>query len=390
MRYVVTYHPFNISRDKRLKHTKVVIVGAGPAGLGCAVLLKQMGIETDDMIVIEANTIGSSFDAWPKEMRMITPSFPSNGYHQTDLNAITPDTSPAFSLGIEHPSGAEYAEYLRSVVRHYELAVQENSRVTNITPHSEDSFIVKTETEEAIHTQYLIWAGGEFSAPRIHTFEGSKHCFHNSQVKSWDDCNDEHYAVIGSYESGVDAAFNLAERGKRVTLVDAGQDQQKTYDPSRVLSPYTAERLSSMANNDLVELEQGFRVMEVRPSESGYELVSTTGDILHSEGKPINCTGFNTHMGPVEDLFDMDENGFPIVNRFDESTRARNLFLSGPKLVHGNILLCFIYKFRGRFGTPCSLIGTELGLDISILRHYQQAGMLLEDFTCCETQQCFC
>jgi putative flavoprotein involved in K+ transport len=47
----------------KLKKTSVVIVVAGPAGLGCAVLLKQMGIKTDDMLIYEAKTIGSSFEA---------------------------------------------------------------------------------------------------------------------------------------------------------------------------------------------------------------------------------------------------------------------------------------------------------------------------------------
>jgi putative flavoprotein involved in K+ transport len=374
----------------KLKKTSVVIVGAGPAGLGCAVLLKQMGIKTDDMLIYEAKTIGSSFEAWPKEMRMITPSFPSNGYHQTDLNAITPDTSPAFSTGKEHPSGAEYAQYLRSVVKHYGVSIQENTKITEVTPHSEDSFILKTDTGETIHTQYLIWAGGEFSAPRLNAFTGGELCLHNSQIDSWDNCQEQHYAVIGCYESGVDAAYNLAIRGKRVTLIDSAQDQPDTYDPSRVLSPYTAERLSSMANMDLVELEQGFQVLEVNAVNNGYELISMTGDSLLSEGKPINCTGFNTNLGPVSSLFDKAEDGYPVINKFDESTKHRNLFLSGPSLVHGSILLCFIYKFRGRFTTPCSTIGAELELDTSILNHYQQAGMLLSDFDCCETQQCFC
>lgn len=373
-----------------MKYTKVAIIGAGPAGLGCAVLLKQMGIEADDMLVFDAKTIGSSFESWPKEMRMITPSFPSNGYHQTDLNAITPDTSPAFSIGKEHLSGKDYAEYLRNVTAHYKLSVSEHTVITQVTTHTDDSFILYTDTGETIHSQYLIWAGGEFSAPRQQPFSGSEYCLHNSQIESWDELQESHYAVIGCYESGVDAAFNLARRGKRVTLVDATDSQSDTYDPSRVLSPYTAERLSSMANMDFVELEQGFRVEHVSPSEGGYRLLTTSGETLFSVGKPINCTGFDAHLGPVSGLFDMSEEGLPLVNKFDESTRRRNLFLAGPKLAHGNILLCFIYKFRGRFATPCSIIGAELGLDMSVLSHYQQAGMLLDDLACCDSQQCHC
>ncbi len=89
-------------------------------------------------------------------------------------------------------------------------------------------------------------------------------------------------------------------------------------------------------------------------------------------------------------MFERNEKGDPIINKFDESVSRRNLFLTGSKLVHDDIVLCFIYKFRGRFATPCGLIGTELGLDTSILSHYQQAGMLLADLSCCKDQQCHC
>lgn len=372
------------------QQVKVVIIGAGPAGLGCAALLKQMGINNRDMLVLEAKSVGSTFAAWPKEMKMITPSFPSNGYHQTDLNAITPDTSPAFSLGKEHPTGADYAEYLRSLVKHYDIEVREKTRVNQVLPQAEDNFLIETDSGQVFNSQYLIWAGGEFAAPRLNGFTGSEKCLHNSQIYSWDDCREEHYAVIGCYESGVDAAYNLALRGKRVTLIDANLEQTDSYDPSRVLSPYTSERLASMANSDLVELKQGFRVQQINAVENGFEIVSTSGEKLESIGRPINCTGFNSHLGPVQSLFDMNEEGFPLINKFDESTKVRNLFLSGPKLMHGTILLCFIYKFRGRFTTPCSIIAAELELDTSILRDYQQAGMLLDDFSCCEEQQCYC
>lgn len=363
---------------------KVVIIGAGPAGLGCAALLKQMGIENNDMVVLEAKSVGSSFEAWPKEMKMITPSFPSNGYHQTDLNAITPDSSPAFSLGKEHPTGKEYAEYLRNIVRNYQIQVRENTRVAQIEPMTDERFLVQTENGQTVQCQYLIWAGGEFSSPKLNGFEGSDLCLHNSQVNTWDDCDAKHYAVIGSYESGVDAAYNLAQRGKRVTLIDANSDQEDTYDPSRVLSPYTAERLASLAQTNLVELVHDFKVNHVTKNNEGYELVSNTGETLNSVGMPINCSGFDTYLGPVENLFELDQQGFPIINTFDESTLFRNLYLSGPKLVHGSILLCFIYKFRGRFASSCTAIGVELELDISVLNHYAQAGMLLDDLSCCE------
>jgi thioredoxin reductase len=376
--------------NKFVEKTKVIIIGAGPAGLGCAALLKQMKISPEDMQVFEAKTIGSAFKSWPEQMRLITPSFPSNGYHQTDLNAITPDTSPAFNSGKEHLSGQEYAQYLVNTVEHYELKVIENCAITKIEPLADQTFKLTKQDGKTIFTQYVIWAGGEFHSPNLNSFSGSEYCIHNSHVKNWDLFTESSYTIIGCYESGVDAAYHLASRGKQITLLDGATTENTSYDPSKVLSPYTAERIQQMANADNVNLVDNFKVASLTSTKEGYQIRSTSGELFLSNTKPFNCTGFTINLGPAKSLFNYAENGYPIVNRFDESTRYKNLFLSGSQLSYGDILLCFIYKFRGRFSVPCSTIGAELELDLSILKHYQQAGMLLNDLSCCESQECFC
>ena len=90
----------------------VVIVGAGPAGIGVGILLQKLGISYG---LLERISIGESFKKWPKETRFISPSFTGNFFKMPDLNAITPDTSPAFDLLTEHPTGEEYAVYLEKV-----------------------------------------------------------------------------------------------------------------------------------------------------------------------------------------------------------------------------------------------------------------------------------
>lgn len=76
------------------KHT-VIIIGAGPSGIGMAVALKQFGI---DSLIIEKKCIGNTFEQWPNTTQFITPSFTTNGFGIPDINAITPDTSPAYTL----------------------------------------------------------------------------------------------------------------------------------------------------------------------------------------------------------------------------------------------------------------------------------------------------
>ena len=80
---------------------EVVIVGAGPAGVGMAALLRRSAIQ--DILVVDSHEVGASFMRWPEETRFITPSFFSNPFGQPDLNSVTPDRSLALFCGEEHP-----------------------------------------------------------------------------------------------------------------------------------------------------------------------------------------------------------------------------------------------------------------------------------------------
>ena len=50
---------------------RIVIAGAGPAGIGLAVTLRDFKVP--NVIVLDRHEIGASFNRWPKEMRLITP-----------------------------------------------------------------------------------------------------------------------------------------------------------------------------------------------------------------------------------------------------------------------------------------------------------------------------
>ena len=110
----------------------IVIVGAGAAGVGMAHVLKTLGIKRFTML--ERHEVGASFLRWPKEMRFISPSFTGNAFGLLDLNAVTLETSPAYTLETEHPSGRQFAEYLQLIVTDYKLPVTTAVEVLSIRP----------------------------------------------------------------------------------------------------------------------------------------------------------------------------------------------------------------------------------------------------------------
>ena len=138
-----------------------IVVGAGAAGIGVGVALKHAGVE--NFMVIDRLGVGASFDLWPAETRFITPSFPSNSIGMLDLNSVAIGVSPAYSLQVEHPTGAEYAAHLRAVAMYSELPVRDGVDVIHVTKHG-DLFLLDT-VDETLYCKHLIWAAGEFSVP---------------------------------------------------------------------------------------------------------------------------------------------------------------------------------------------------------------------------------
>ena len=96
-----------MKRNETLETPKVLIVGAGPAGLGVALALKKCGVS--ELLIVDARDVGASFQSWPAGMSLLTPSFNSNSFGLVDLNAIDPDTSPADLFKTQHPTGKHYA-----------------------------------------------------------------------------------------------------------------------------------------------------------------------------------------------------------------------------------------------------------------------------------------
>ena len=393
----------------------VTVVGGGAAGIGIGVALSKLDCE---FVVLERDEIGASFRQWPEEMRFITPSFPSNSFGIVDLNAVSPYTSPAYTLERQQPSGEEYAEYLEAVADLHELPVETGVTVTNVRPITEGAtsadqpttraadggeagagFVVET-SEGAVESEFLIWAGGQFNAPKRGGFPGTDLCLHASEVDSWADhaaaASSDDFFVVGGYESGIDAAVGLVEAGSSVRVIDRGAPWlDRDPDPSEVLAPYTMERLEAVADTDRLEVAGGMTVEEVSRDEDGCFAIRASAVGRPDERtyttptRPILATGFEPHLGPVEQFFPREEGNVQLTDR-DESPSVPGLFLVGPDVTHNGVKFCFIYKFRARFPVVAETIGDRLGVDTDSLEAYREQNMFLEDLSCCETAMCDC
>lgn len=378
--------------NQSITQTQVLIVGAGPAGLGVALALKQAGVT--EQLIVDAREVGAAFRAWPRGMSLLTPSFFSNSFGLTDLNSIDPNTSPADFLHTQHPKGQGYADYLDAIVDHFELPVRTGVSVASLRKET-PSFCVET-SEGPIHADYVVWAAGQFFHPRDRDFPGAHHALHSSKVEDWAELEGDAFTVIGGYESGVDAALNLVQNGKSVRLISRGEPWASSHpDPSRSLSPRTFDRLrellKSPENAQRLEFTKNTTIKCIEAGEGFWTLRDHDDVPVATMTRPILANGFESGLGLVSNHFNYDENNLPIFSEeADESTLTNGLFYSGPALVHRNALFCFIYKFRARFGVIAAEIARRLNLpDVEKkLEPYAKAGFMNTDLDCCTNCAC--
>lgn len=457
----------------------VIVVGAGCAGVGTATMLtRTFGLDNSKVLLVEqGEKVGDSFRKWPEEMRFISPSFNQQGWTASfDLNAVHYETSPAFSLRTEHPSGTDYARYLESIAETGGLQVWLNTKVTSIRDvgkkdddHPGPFKVVVRQEEDGVAksvwltSRYIVWAAGEFQYPRekevVTTesvskehdgnenensedkkgqknpdsslpkvgagsiFPGAKLCIHNSRVRSWKKLPGDDFIIIGGYESGIDAAFNLATAGKKCkVLASTPCWNMRTGDPSSELAPYTADRLRSVLSENFSpqpELLAPLRVISVDEAKGGgfditakwkavdeetfpnWSVIRTEEPgqkdsvvVLHSKQAPVLCTGFEGSVAAqAGHLFDFPEEGEtkgcigngPLLTRNDESTKVPGVFLVGPSVTHGPLSFCFVYKFRQRFAVVANAICQGLGMDTEeAVAQCRRTNMYLDDFAVCE------
>eukprot|EP00501_MAST-03F_sp_TOSAG23-6_P001035 GSMAST32.ASY1.ANO1.1077.1 assembled CDS len=195
----------------------VIIVGAGASGVGVALsLTKIFGLDPTRVLLVErGKAVGETFRRWPKEMRFISPSFNQQGWTSSfDLNSVAYGTSPAYTLGAEHPTGIQYARYLSALADEANLNMRTLTEVTAVRPFADGVDVTAAKgalgLPETLRSRYVIWAAGEFQYPTS-----------SIPLRSWTQLPGNDFVIIGGFESGMDAASNLALNGKRCTVVSS-------------------------------------------------------------------------------------------------------------------------------------------------------------------------
>ena len=363
-----------------------IIVWAWSAGIWIALKLKEVWVE---YIILEWDQIWSSFKKWNRETRFISPSFPGNAFGQVDLNAIHCETSPGFMFQKEHVSWGEYAEYLNSVVKTFDVNIFENQKVKYIEK-KEDIFFIYTE-EKQYTCKYIISATGEFQFPSNAGIIGSEYAIHSSKISNYGWCieSKDIVPIIGWYESSIDVAYSLYKKGKSVHIFCPHEmDETCVSDPSQILSLYSFERFKELQEYGNMQCTKNY-IVEIQENTGQYTLVWKDGKQYYFFLKPILATGFCSWLKFLWDYVSLRWDGMPELNKYDELKKTQNIFVAGPQVRQWEIIFCFIYKFRLRFWLVALEIAQRLWKDIDyhlFQKKWEKEWFYLDNLSHCDSK----
>jgi thioredoxin reductase (NADPH) len=198
--------------DHKGDHFDVLVIGAGPTGMACAIEAQRAGFTS--AMVDKGCLVNSLFH------------YPANMVFFTTPELLEIGDIP-FTTANQKPNRSEALEYYRNVAQHYRLDVRQYQRVTSVSGY-DGAFKIGTQDLHYHAYEYtarkIVVATGYYDRPNYMNIPGEDLPKVMHYYKDPHPYFDMDVLIIGAKNSASIAALELWRRGSRVTMVHRGPE----------------------------------------------------------------------------------------------------------------------------------------------------------------------
>ena len=197
-----------------MQNPDAIIIGAGPAGLACAMTMRTAGLKA--AVLEKAGTVGSAWRRHYDRLHLHT-----DRRHSGLPDMAMPKSYPAY------PSRAQMVDYLESYAARFDVRPTFDAAVSRIRP---DGAQWRAETTQGpFSAPVVVVATGMAETPYRPAWPGSETyrglLIHSSDYRNPQAFSGQRVLVVGFGNSGGEIALDLANAGIDVTLAVRGPVQ---------------------------------------------------------------------------------------------------------------------------------------------------------------------
>jgi len=227
----------------------LIVVGAGPSGLSCAIEGQKAGLST---LMLEKGSLVDYIRRFPTNLVWFS----------------TPDLLEVggvpFATSTLRPTRVDTLNYYRKVVSAYDLHIRYYDKVVAIERKGEE-FHLATEKGNTYRSRFVVVATGYFDHPGRLEIPGEdlpQVSHYYTEPFALFDCD---VAVVGGRNSAVEAALDLYRHGARVTLIHRGEklsDGVKYWVLPDIENRIKAHQVSALFGSTVTRVADGLIVVQ--------------------------------------------------------------------------------------------------------------------------------
>lgn len=285
----------------------IIIIGAGPIGLACAIKAKSEGLS---YLIIEKGCLVNSLYHYPQNMTFFSTS------EKLEIGDVP------FVSNNPKPTRAESLEYYRRVAVKFQLNIHLFEEVLSID-NPNDIYYLKT-SKKTYQSKYIILSTGFYDLPALMHIPGE------NLAKVFHYYKDPHFfamqkvLIVGASNSSVDAALECYRKGAEVTMVvraESISERVKYWVRPDIINRIQEGSIKAYFNSSLKEIKD----YSVIISTVGKEDEIQNDFVLALTGYQPNFD-FLTKIGIG---LSNDDNKYPDYNPQTMETNRKGLYLAG-------------------------------------------------------------